>query len=287
MELQTECIGCNIQQVLKVIKNINAPKSQQKKMMAEVLTMLSTVDYHLCNPEVMKKTWEIICRNIGDPDPYQDIKKKYNMGLLAYYSDLKDMALASEDAFTTALKMSVLGNIIDFSANEGVGLDIIYQTLLKAEQTELSKDDSLLLKNAIKKAGTIVYIGDNCGEIVLDKLFIEVMKQENNCDIHYIVREKPIINDVTLIDAKMIKMEEQAMIQSSGDSSLGLVMSNTNLKFQQLFNKADVIIAKGQGNFEGLYDTKKENMFHLFMVKCDVIERIIGQKQNTIVCIKK
>lgn len=287
MELQTECISCNIAQVLKVSKTINLSRDTQKVMMSAILKMLSQIDYSLCNPEVMKKTWGIICEYAQTNDPYQDIKKMYNLEILNLYEDLSRLIWSSPEPFLTATKIATLGNIIDFSANGGVDIETIYNSFKQATETTFSIDHIALLQEKLKTANKVVYIGDNCGEIVVDKLYIETMKKQYACDFYYIVREAPIINDVTIVDADMVSMNDVATVVSSGDNCLGLVLEHTSKEFQDLFFEADVIIAKGQGNFEGLYEIKKENMFHLFMVKCQVMERILQVKQNSIVCLRK
>ncbi|MFV0395463.1 MAG: damage-control phosphatase ARMT1 family protein [Coprobacillaceae bacterium] len=287
MELQTECLSCNVQQVLKVTKNITISKDKQKEIMSSVLSFLSQVDYQLCNPEVMKLTWDIICDYTSNEDPYKEIKERYNLEMLKLYDTLYKIIENSKNPFSTAMKMAILGNIIDFSANHGTPITKIKELLFNAENTELSINHSTQLQIQLLKAKTVVYIGDNCGEIVLDKLFIATMKKLYSCKVYYVVRQKPIINDVTIKDANMVEMEEVATVLSSGDSSLGLVLHHASKEFQALFHQADVIIAKGQGNFEGLQEIKKKNMFHLFMVKCEVMERIINTKKENIVCLHK
>jgi Uncharacterized conserved protein len=287
MELQVDCIACNISQAIKVLRIIKIPKEQQKLLIADILKMLIKVDYNLCNPEVMKKTWDIICNYVNDKDPYQHIKLMYNQELLKKYDEFKKIILETNDPIITAMKMATLGNVIDFSANDMVELANIYKTLEEVDKTIFRFDDSSLFKKQLLKSQTIMYIGDNCGEIVLDKLFIEIIKQKYDCNIYYVVRENPIINDVTMIDAKLVVMDQVAKVISSGDSSLGLVLANTTKEFQKLFFESDMVIAKGQGNFEGLFDIEKDYKFHLFMVKCQVMEEILKLKKGSIVCLNK
>jgi uncharacterized protein with ATP-grasp and redox domains len=287
MRLQSECIGCNIQQVNKVLKIMNITDTKKEEVMSAILHMLSTIDYSLSNPEVMKKTWDIICAYVDTKDPYRNIKESYNQALLEMDPELQTVIEQAKNSFVTAMKMATLANIIDFSANDNMNIQDIHYQLLHASEIEVTKDDSDLLQKQLETAKTVVYIGDNCGEIVLDKIFMEIIKKKYVCDMYYIVRDAPIVNDVTMMDAKMVGIDSVAKVISSGDGSLGLVVTKTSIAFQELFFKADVVIAKGQGNFEGLYDVQKENMFHLFMVKCGVMERIMGIKKGSIVCIKK
>lgn len=139
----------------------------------------------------------------------------------------------------------------------------------------------------MKSAKSILYLGDNCGEIVLDKIFIELLSKEYpTCKVYYGVRGKPIVNDVTIEDALEVKMNEVATVISNGDGALGTVLKNTSTQFKQVFQQVDIVICKGQGNYEGLLGINKENVFFLFMAKCELVAKPVGVKTMSIVCMK-
>ena len=145
---------------------------------------------------------------------------------------------------------------------------------------------SIELKQAIAKADTVLYLGDNSGEIVFDKLFVETMMHPN---LWFAVRGAPVINDVTIDDARYVGMDQVAEVISNGYDAPSTLPEHCSLEFQKLFNQADVIISKGQGNLEGLleYPTDKE-IYFLLMVKCDVIADILGvQKGSFVACNRK
>ena len=130
------------------------------------------------------------------------------------------------------------------------------------------------LKNDLKTANQVLYIGDNCGEIVLDKLFIQTINHPN---IYFAVRGGPVINDVTIEDAKMVGIDKITKIITTGDDSPGAVWETCSNKFKNIFKKSDIVIAKGQGNLEGLLDVK-HNIYFLFVVKCNLIGSRVGAK---------
>jgi len=136
--------------------------------------------------------------------------------------------------------------------------------------------NSQKLKEDLKSAKSLLYIGDNCGEIVLDKLFIKHIEVAN---IYFAVRSSPVINDITIDDALMVGMDKIAKIITTGDNAPGAVWESTSNEFKQVFNKADVIISKGQGNLEGLIDVPG-NIYFLFVSKCDLIARRVGAKKG-------
>jgi len=148
-------------------------------------------------------------------------------------------------------------------------------------------DHSESLYQRLKTARSLMYLGDNCGEICLDKLFIKYIKKEfPNIKIYFGVRGQAIVNDVTLEDAQMVAMEEVAEVIENGDSSLGTVIERVSDEFREKFYNADVVIAKGQGNYESLSEIDRNNVFHLFMAKCNPVSNSLGVKTLSIVCVE-
>lgn len=139
----------------------------------------------------------------------------------------------------------------------------------------------------LRKAHTLLYIGDNCGEVVLDKVFIDVIKEVcPDLTVYYGVRGKPIVNDVTIDDAVMAGMNNSAIIISNGDISLGTVIERTSNDFKMIYDKADIVMCKGQGNYEGMLKSRKDNLFFLFMAKCRIVAEPLGIPVMSIVCLK-
>lgn len=139
----------------------------------------------------------------------------------------------------------------------------------------------------LKKADTLLYLGDNCGEIVFDKVFIEYLKDIfPNLKIFYGVRGRPIINDGTLEDAEMVGMREVAKVLDNGDGAPGTVIEDVREEFRRLFYGADIVIAKGQGNYETLSGTDREEVYLLFMAKCGVVAKKIGVETMSLIRMK-
>ena len=262
-------------------------RNKKEEMMREVLEYLSNVDYSKCNPEVIAGTWDIILKYIENTNPYEDIKKYYNMEVLKITEAIENLIEKSDDKFNTALKIAIAGNLIDFAAKHKFDLEMLKEKIMNIEEINLAIDHSKELHECLKTAKSVMYLGDNCGEICLDKLFIKYIRSEfPNIKVYFGVRGKIIINDVTIDDARMVGMQEVADVIENGDGSLGTVIQRVSTEFKEKFYHADVVIAKGQGNYESLSETDKNNIFHLFMSKCEPVSSSLGVKLMSILCVK-
>ncbi|MFT5873250.1 MAG: hypothetical protein ACI8WT_002194 [Clostridium sp.] len=287
MKLDLNCITCNIKQVIKITELFEVDRNKKEEMMREVLEYLSNADYNKCNPEIIAGSWDIILKHIENANPYADIKQYYNMEVLKMTESIERLIENSDDKFNTALKIAIAGNLIDFSATHKFDLEMLLKKILNIDKINLAIDNSKELYERLKTAKSVLYLGDNCGEICLDKLFIKYVRNEfPNIKVYFGVRGKIIINDVTFDDALMVGMQEVAEVIENGDGSLGTVIERVSSKFKEKFYQADVIIAKGQGNYESLSEIDKNNIFHLFMAKCDPVANSLGVKSMSIVCVE-
>lgn len=281
------CFECDRVQMLKISQFLNLNKQIQEKLLTMAETILKQCDMSKTNPEIMAGIWEEVIQILENKDPYEKIKQYYNEFMMAMSKTIRQEILSAEDPFQSALKIAITGNLIDFAAKHTFDENTIQKLLKDAEKTQLAVDDSDELKKQLNAAHTMLYLGDNCGEIVLDKLFIELLKiQYPALKVYYGVRGKPIVNDVTLKDATEVAMEEVAVVISNGDGSLGTVLERTSIEFQSVFNQADLILSKGQGNYEGLLGNSKENLFFMFMAKCELVAQPLGVPRLGIVCLK-
>lgn len=277
MKTSLDCMECNVKQLIKVSKLLDVSKEKQEEASKELFRMLSNINFEYSNPYIMGKTWKILTRVYENDNPYKEIKHEYNQLLLSMYDQIKIYVEQSLSPLETALKISVVGNIIDFGARHKFDKKDVFERIENNDSIVFAKNDSSKLLRKLKTANTLLYIGDNCGEIVLDKLFIEQIKKWNpKIRIHFGVRGSTILNDVTIDDANEVRIEELATVVSSGNQIPGTIIEKTTKEFQELFHNSDIVIAKGQGNFESLSDTKRENLYLILMAKCEYVARIIG-----------
>ena len=274
---------CNLNQVYRVIRLLDMDELSDRHLVSKVMAFLAEADYSKTNSEIMGETWKLITRETGQEDPYAEIKKRYNRMLLDEEEELRLSVKRSEDPLCGALRLAAAGNQIDFAGSREVRF--VMEEVYHRMNGMLAVDDSGQLFKDLKDAKSVLYIGDNCGEIVLDQLFIEeIRKQYPDLSVTYGVRGEPIVNDVTILDARMTGMERVAEVIENGSGALGTVLSDTSLQFRNVFEKADVIISKGQGNFESLSECTDKNIYHLMMVKCERIAGILKALVGELIC---
>jgi uncharacterized protein with ATP-grasp and redox domains len=196
MKLDLNCIICNVDQAIKIMDLFNVERSKREEMMREVLKYLSNADYSKCNPEVIGGTWDIILKYIESDNPYSDLKKYYNIEVLKMTDEIENLIENSDNKFNTVLKIAISGNLIDFAAKHKFDLEMLKKKIMNIYELKLTIDDSKILYDSLKTAKTVMYLGDNCGEICLDKLFIKYIKKEfPNIKVYFGVRGKRIVND--------------------------------------------------------------------------------------------
>ncbi|MDP3435612.1 MAG: ARMT1-like domain-containing protein, partial [Bacteroidales bacterium] len=189
--------------------------------------------------------------------------------------------ITSFDSFDTALRLAIAGNIIDYGITDDIDLEA---ALAGVFINNFKIDDSLELKQDLLKAKKVLYLGDNCGEIVFDKLFIETIMHP---DLTYVVRGSAIINDAIMEDAIYIGMESATKVISNGYDAPSTILEQCSQEFVKAFDSADVIISKGQGNLDGLFGKTDKTIYFLLMVKCDVIADNLGVKKGDFVVKKQ
>ena len=277
MNIQLECIPCTINSYLRLVKTGVIPENQQEAILRRLLKGLAVIDYDKSPPVLGRRMHRLICELIEVPDPYHQIKEKYNQMMLDLYSKFEGLINGSEDSFDTAMRLAIAGNVIDFGCQHQFD---VMETIDQVMGAKLSIDDSRHLRDDLKQADSLLYIGDNCGEIVLDKLFLNYMNVPRK---FFAVRARPIINDVTFYDAKMTGMEKVAKVITTGDDTPGVVWESTSKEFKDIFRNSDVIISKGQGNLEGLLDVPHSHIYFLLVTKCDLIAERLGTEKEQFV----
>lgn len=278
MKINEKCLPCLINQVIKVANITNC--SNRDDLYHQVFEQLSKIDFNKSNPEIIGMIFESVKKHLNNEDPYQEIRQYYNNLFLQSYDDFDKKI----NSFKTAIKYAIIGNIIDFSPINNQEITKIDDWFDNIDNLSLTIDHVDKLINDIKKAKTILYLGDNCGEICLDKLLLKRIKQLNpSLKIYFGVRGKPVVNDSIESDAYEVGIDEYASIISNGDNSLGTILSRTSAQFNQIYQNCDFVIAKGQANFESLSEENKK-IYFLLMVKCGVIAKYINVPEKSLVC---
>ncbi len=271
MMTHPDCIPCFVRQTLETIKLTSNDPVLHKKALREILSLLSQMDVEK-EPVIMGREIQRLAQRLsGNPDPYRDLKQQFNQMALDLYPRLKERVADAENPFEVAARLALAGNMIDFGTGLMLNPAEVTTTIEMALSADL-KGDIASLHEALNAARSILYLGDNCGEIVFDRLFIEQFSLER---VTYVVRAAPIINDVTFEDARSTGMTNQVPVIDNGSDAPGTLLAECSAEFKKAFDKADLIIAKGQGNYETLHGIDRP-IFFMLKVKCPVVAQHIG-----------
>lgn len=286
MRTYLDCIPCFFKQALEGCRIVKAPPKRQKQIIDAFARKIPNISLKASPPEIARIGYKLL-RTMGfNGDPYQAIKVKSNRCALRMLGKLREKVNHSKDRLLTAVELAIAGNIIDFGAKNNLNIKEELKKIL-AEENKFIHKRSIFhyneFRQALKKAGDILYLADNAGEVVFDRVLIEEIKKEYpDKKIYYAVKEEPVINDALFADAKACGIDKAARVISNGTDAPGTLLSFCSKEFKQIYKSAGMIISKGQGNFESLSNEKRP-IFFLFMVKCPVVARETGCKMGNIV----
>lgn len=284
MKTYLSCIPCFFQQVLQAGEMAGLSQTQIKDIMNSVGDELKHFSMQETPPSMAKKIQKMLAESIGNRDPYKKVKDQSNEKALSVYPELKRIVAESDDKLLTAVELACAGNIIDYGVfNSGLDVTKEIMDIIGQENESIAHENSELFayKDFTEKLASIssmIYIGDNTGEIVFDRVLIEtIAEQYPSVKIYFATRGKPILNDCLVEDAYACGLDKTAEIVSSGVGSPGLILDDASDEFKELFFNADMIISKGQGNYEALSGTEAP-IFYLLITKCKVIAQDIGSE---------
>lgn len=272
MKTYLDCIPCFIKSALEMARLVDGNEIMHKKILDEVAGMVSEFSLGCSPPEMARMIHKVMEKRFGDKDIYRSIKKESNRKALALYPRLKEKVQSSEDRFLTAVEIAIAGNVIDYAAKNTLNIEDEIEKIFTDDFAHINKTvfDYEDFKNELNNAERVLYLADNAGEIVFDRVLIEEISEDKT--IIFAVRDKPVINDALIEDAKECGLDKRAEIMSSGVDAPGTVLKYCSEEFLEIYRNADLIISKGQGNYEAL-SQERENIYFLFRAKCPVIAR--------------
>ena len=275
MKTYLECIPCFMQQAFRGASIATGDDKKIKEVLNVVGEMIKSIPMENTPPETGNIIYQKISEITGVDDPYKKIKDDNIKEALSLYPELKKYIENSDDRLLAAIRIAIAGNVIDLGVNKEFNIvDDLKQILIQ----EFAVFDYEAFKNQLKNAKSVLYLGDNAGESVFDKLLIEELGKP----VIYAVREIPVINDCVIDDAVASGIDEVAEIISSGSTAPATILDLCNDQFLELFKNADLIISKGQGNYEGLSQVDR-SVFFMLKAKCRVIARNLNVLEGDIV----
>ena len=281
MYLDKECVGCIIDQSLRVAKTINADKNLTSKIYQHVTELSKNFSFTLSPPEVATPVYQDMSKLAQKIDLYKEVKQLSTQKAKSYIPYLQNYLKNSKNIFFDATKIAVAGNVIDLATPTHFDL---HDELNKIFDTNFAIDNTDILFKKLQNAKIVVYLADNAGEHIFDKLYIQtLLSLFPNLNIYYLTRDKPIINDITYNEVLEDGFNNICNLVNSGVSSPGFLPNIANKESIDLYTKADVIISKGMGNYETLSEEKRD-IFFLLKVKCSVVAKSLSLNVGDIVC---
>lgn len=276
-QIDIRCKDCFRRVYSRLLKKYDVSTEASENFMGELESFVNTST--LSSPEIQRELHARLSKLLAVSDFFAEEKHLSNLMGMQLYHQWKPRVMADNYPFRTALRLSIAGNIMDYGASDTFNVEASIQRILDAP---FAIDHAHLLETRIQNAKTVLYLGDNAGEIAFDKLFIETMGNKN---LYFAVKSAPILNDVTKIDADFVGMNDVANVISNGYDAPSTVLQHCSTEFLNIFASADVIISKGQGNLEGLMGRHDGRIFFMLIVKCDAIAELLQVHKGDIVVV--
>ena len=272
MKIYFDCMPCFIRQALDSTRLVTDDEMVQEQVIRYVLKLASDLDMSKSPPEIGQQIHRLIRKLVCNDDPYRESKRRFNRLALDICNELEDTFGSSEDPLETAIRLAIAGNIIDLGVKTSIAESDIKKIITHCLTADFDKSAIEEFRNEVNQAERILYLTDNAGEIIFDRLLIEQLPLEK---VTVAIRGKPVINDATLEDAEFAGLRELVEVIDNGSDAPGTILDACSEEFRRRFEQSDLIISKGQGNYETLSD-KQKDIFFVLKVKCLVIARNLG-----------
>ncbi len=271
MNIYLDCIPCFVRQGLDAARHVSDDPALHEQMVREVLRLAADLELHRPPPWVAQLIHRRLRELTRVADPYRAVKSRFNRLAVSLLPELSERVRQAADPLAAAVKAAIAANVIDLGVKSAVSEEQAALALAEACATEVHGDLAGFAR-LVNEAGQILYLADNAGEIAIDRLLIEQLGPER---VTLAVRGAAVINDATREDAREVGLEGFVRIIDNGSDAPGTILDDCSAAFRDRFWSADLIIAKGQGNFETLSGVEA-NLVYLFKVKCPVIARHAG-----------
>ncbi len=271
MKTYLDCIPCFLRQSLDAARNVTDDRHVHEQILRDVLRMTAELDLERPPPFVGQLIHRRLREVTGVEDPYQAAKRHSNRLALAALPELAFTVQGASDPLLLAARCAVAANVIDLGVSPGI-TEAEVGAALRESVHEPVHGDWEWFRQATANARDILYLADNAGEIAIDRLLIQQLGPER---VTLAVRGAPVLNDATMADAREVGMQEWVEVIDNGSDAPGTILDDCSMSFRDRFERADLIVAKGQGNFESLSHLE-HNIAFLLKVKCPVVSRHVG-----------
>ena len=273
MRTYLDCLPCLFSQSLRAARAATADEEVHRRVLDGVAAMIPQLSLGLIPPEIAQRVYRLIYQLTGIDDPFRKLKDESNRVALALYPRLKQLVADSEEPLLMACKLAIAGNSIDFGPNFNPGS--INDMVDVALSSSLVVDDYGIFRSSVMRSRCLLYLADNAGEILFDRVLIEELCRFEGLEVDFVVRGGPAINDATVDDAIAVGIDRVARVVPSGSNAPATILSQCSPEVLKLYHSADIVIAKGQGNYESLSDEPGDILF-LLRAKCPIVADQLG-----------
>ena len=289
MEVKLDCVQCTLRQAVEAGRLATSDYNIRKEIVLKSLDILLNFESYKTPPEMGRAIHNLVMEYTGNDNPYKKMKDDAIRTAHSIYPGLKEFVRAQNDTLRSALEVSALGNLLDAAVYGEIQLDGLEERLEKELIKGLGLGGIEILRKELEDAKIVMIIGDNAGETVLDRILISEIKRigGDKTRVFYTVRNGPIVNDATMEDAIASGLDSDATIIDTGSSVAGLLLNEVSPEFLKPYYNADVVISKGQGNYETLSESKGRVIYFLLKVKCRAVAEDIGANLEEYVLLRK
>lgn len=278
MKTELDCLPCFVQQTIATVRRFGGDRATQERVVRVVLEILRDADMGRSPPVIAREIYAAINDCLHVVDPYASLKAASNEQVRRLLPQLRRVIDESADPFATTVKLALAGNIIDFGVSHNFDLE---QTIERLVTGAPVRDEIAVLERRLRQAKRVLYLADNAGEIVLDRLLVEKLIA-GGATVTVAVRGGPIINDVTVEDVAAAGLDRLVRVISPATTLPGICLERSGARFRRAFEEAELIVSKGQGNFETLESVAAGRpIFFIFIVKCRIVSQMTGLAEGS------
>jgi len=281
MKAKPDCIACMFRQTLNTVRLLTSDPEIQMRALTRTAEWVTRLSLNNSPALLSKPVYLIVSEVTGVKDPYNKLKKETNKAALALLPELRKFIKKAKDPLDAAIHVAVAGNIIDFGIGHSFDFNRSIEEILEVMNQHFAVSALKDFRKELGKGKSILYLGDNAGEIVFDRLLVEELLKTGT-KITFAVKSGPIINDATMQDARTAGLTKIVNVIETGGNDVGVDWNNVSSKFLKAVKQADAILAKGHGNFETC-DDRPENFYFLLKTKCDMVGNELGVKLGDLV----
>jgi uncharacterized protein with ATP-grasp and redox domains len=273
-----------MRQALGAARLVSDDEAYHHRALQEAARLLAGCPLDVTPPEAGEGLYRMIRETSGNPDPFAEMKRAQNQAVMDILPWLRETVAAADDPLLMAVRLAIAGNTVDPGAQASFDLE---KSVTEAISGERGLENFPAFAERLAGAKSVLVVADNSGEVVFDRVLIETMldARDGEIEVTVAVRAAPIINDVTEVEARAVGLDGMARIISSGSEMPGTVVARSTPEFREAFDSADLVISKGQGNWETLEDSRRE-VFFMFQAKCPAVAAMNDCPEGALLLLK-